>query len=115
MLTRGIVLAIGCGVLASGCVGGAGETEEIVDNLIRAGFPADDIAVVDGVVFVGRDAEVTLAASREMLEAPDTRDEQYRTTNTISPSLTKICINGAAFTGVFSTALDLAIQNYDQQ
>jgi len=71
--------------------------------------------VVDGRVYAGRDAEVSLAASREMLEAGDTTEEQYRTTNLVSTSLSKICINGSAFTGVFSTALDLAIQNYDEQ
>ena len=34
-------------------------------------------------------------------------EEQYRT-NKVSDSLSKICINGSTFTGVFSTALDMA-------
>jgi hypothetical protein len=65
-------------------------------------------------VYVGRDAEVSLAASREMLEAGSTTEEQYRTTNLVSTAVTKICINGSTFTGAFSTALDLAIQNFDE-
>jgi len=91
------------------------ESDEIVDHLVRAGFPAQDITIVDGVVYVGNDAEVTLAASREMAQAAASGKEQYRTTNLVSAGLTKICINGSTFTGVFSTALDLAIQNYDEQ
>jgi hypothetical protein len=90
------------------------ETQEIIDNLVQAGFPEDDITVFDGKVYAGRDAEVTLAASREMLEPGNTTEEQYRTTNLVSKMLTKICINGSTFTGVFSTALDLAIQNYNE-
>jgi hypothetical protein len=113
MFTRGIVFAAAA-TLAVGCAEQPDETREIVENLVQAGFPADDIAVVDGAVYVGRDAEVSLAASREMLQAGDSSEEQYRTTNLISTSLTKICINGSTFTGVFSTALDLAIQNYDE-
>jgi hypothetical protein len=97
-----------------GCAGQSDETQEIVGNLVEAGFPADDIMVVDGKVYAGRDAEVTLAASREMLEQGNTTEEQYRTTNLVSTSLTKICIDGSSFTGAFSTALDLAIQNYDE-
>jgi hypothetical protein len=113
MTTRGIVFAAAV-TLAVGCTEQPDETREIVENLVQAGFPADDIAVVDGVVYVGRDAEVSLAASREMLQAGDSSEEQYRTTNLISTSLSKICIDGSTFTGVFSTALDLAIQNYDE-
>ncbi|WP_305849505.1 zinc-dependent metalloprotease [Pyxidicoccus parkwayensis] len=90
------------------------EPREIVSNLVQAGFPADDIMVVDGKVYVGRDAEVTLAASRELLEQGNSTEEQYRTTNLVSTSVTKICIDGSTFTGAFSTALDLAIQNYDE-
>jgi len=110
-----IVTAVGCCVLASGCTGDSAETQEIVDNLVRAGFASDDIAVVRGIVYVGRDAEVSLAASREMLGGDDAGHEQYRTTNLVSTSLAKICIDGATFTGTFSTALDLAIQNYNER
>jgi hypothetical protein len=95
----------------------AGETQEIISNLGQAGFPANDIMVVDGVVYVGRDAAVSLQASREMLEVDSsTTDEQYRTTNLVSRNLANICINGAAFTSFsskFSSALNLAIGNYN--
>ncbi|WP_323394279.1 zinc-dependent metalloprotease [Myxococcus guangdongensis] len=114
MIARGIVLAAGCAALMLGCAEPPHESQEIVGNLVKAGFPAADIMVVEGRVYVGRDAEVSLAASREMIEAGGTSDEQYRTTNLVSRSLSKICINGSTFTGVFSTALDLAIQNYDE-
>jgi hypothetical protein len=118
MFIRRSVLAVS--LLAFGCTeqpsdtNGAGDTQEIIANLIRAGFPAGDLQVVDGVVVTGRDAEVSLAASREMLRTGESGKEQYRTTNLISSSLAKICVNGSTFTGVFSTALDLAIQNYDE-
>ena len=112
-MIRGIVFAAAAAGIV-GCAGQPSETQEIVDNLMQVGFPADDIEIVDGVVYVGRDAEVSLAASREMLRAGDASEEQYRTTNLVSPSLTKICIDGSTFTGAFSTALDLAIQNYDE-
>lgn len=113
-LARSIVaLAVG-GTLAVGCTAQPTESQEIVDNLLQAGFPADDIMIVDDAVYVGGDAKVTLAASREMLETTGTTQEQYRTANIIGTSVTKICVDAPGFTGVFSTALDLAIQNYDQ-
>ncbi|HWO18421.1 MAG TPA: zinc-dependent metalloprotease [Kofleriaceae bacterium] len=90
--------------------------EEIIDNLIQAGFPADDIMIVDGAVYVGRDAHVTLEASREMLESGDESAEQYRTTNLVGISITKICINPTtSFNSVsmLSQALNAAIDNYN--
>jgi hypothetical protein len=116
MFTRATVLAVSCGALAFGCSSeprdGAAETQETIDNLVQAGFPESDIMVVDGTVFVGRDAAVSLQASREMLEVGSTQEEQYRTTNLVSLAVRTICIEGAKYTGVFSTALDLAIENY---
>jgi hypothetical protein len=103
MSVRRIVLAAGFGVLGLGCTEPPNETQEIIDNLVEAGFPASDIMVVNGAVFVGRDAEVSLAASREMIRAANDSKEQHRTTNLVSTSLTKICIDGSTFTGVFST------------
>jgi hypothetical protein len=114
MFARGIALAVCCNTLVFGCVAQPYETQEITDNLVRAGFPVDDIMVVGGVVYAGSDVQVPLAASREMLQAADSSKEQYRTNNLVSTKLTKICINGTTFTGVFSTALDRAIQNYDE-
>ncbi|WP_323395268.1 M57 family metalloprotease [Myxococcus guangdongensis] len=113
MSAKSLVIAMGCAVLLLGCDGAPQESQEIVGNLLKAGFPADDIMVVEGKVYAGRDAEVTLSASREMLEPGDSRREQYRTTNLISASLSKICVNAPAFTGVFSTALDMALANYN--
>jgi hypothetical protein len=115
MRIRIIALAAGCAMAALGCAAQPDDAQQIIDNLVQAGFPRNDIMVVGGVVYVGRDAEVSLAASREMLRTGKTTKEQYRTTNLISTSLAKICVDGSTFTGVFSTALDLAIQNYDEQ
>ena len=117
MITRATVLAVSCSALAFGCSAGdpADETQEIVENLVQAGFPADDIMVVDGAVYVGRDAHVTLEASREMLETGDSRAEQYRTTNLVSGK-TKICINPTSSFNSYSklsAGLDLAIANYN--
>lgn len=118
MFTKAMVLAVSCGALTFGCssepTDGADETQEIIDNLGQAGFPANDITVVDGVVYVGNDAAVSLQASREMLEVSGSKDEQYRTTNLVSLAVRTICVDGSKYTGVFSTALDLAIENYTQ-
>ena len=77
MFSRGIALAVSCIALTSSCVLPADDTQEIIDNLVQAGFPRDDIMVVAGTVYVGRDAEVSLAASRELLQTGDSRQEQY--------------------------------------
>lgn len=113
-----VLFAMVCGVVAAlGCVGApeeVDETGEIVSNLVEAGFPRDDIMVVDGMVYVGRDAHVTLEASREMLVAAPGQ-EQYRTTNLVTNKI-KICLNpNAAFNSYsrLSQGLDLAIANYN--
>ncbi len=117
MRTRSFVLAVGCAALAFGCVGGSneGDTQEIIDNLISVGFPAKDIQIFDGKVYVGNDAEVTLQASREMLQS-DSSKEQYHTNNLVgggAPAI--ICVNGAAFTDpTLNAGLNLAIENYNQ-
>ncbi len=119
MFTRAIVLATAWAALPSGCASGpdpAEETQEVIDNLIEAGFRADDILVADGAVYVGRDALVTLEASREMLEPGDGTAEHYRTTNLVSTSLRKICINPTSAFNAYSRlsqGLDLAIGNYN--
>ena len=122
MFSRAMVFAATCCALTFGCgvdraADPAAETNEITENLLQAGFPADDIMVVDGVVYVGRDAVVSLEASREMLQVDDraSGEEQYRTSNLVSRTLRTICVNGAAFTGNFSTALNGAITNYNNQ
>lgn len=116
MNTRFTVLAMSMGAMAFGCVDQgsvADENQEIIENLKTAGFPESEIAIRDGLVYTGTDAHVTLAASREMIATDGSTQEQYRTTNLVGSSVTNICINGAAFTGTFSTALDRAIANYN--
>jgi hypothetical protein len=106
---------MGCSALLLGCADqrdSAGDTQEIIDNLVQAGYPSEDIQVVDGVVYVQQDAAVSLQASREMLQGSDGK-EQYRTTNLVSLSLGTICVDGSKLTGSFSTALDNAIANYN--
>ena len=115
------LLAALCGTLTLGTLGcgsadeADAQLDEIVANLAQAGFPADDIMVESGKVYVGRDAEVSLAASREMLALGDSTEEQYRTNNLVGANITKICINAPAYTGNYSAALDMAIQNYNEQ
>ncbi len=119
MSIRAVTFAISCSALAFGCgtdsrSSTADETQEIVDNLVQAGFPRNDIQVVAGQVYVGNDAVVSLKASREMLQGDSgTSEEQYRTTNLVSSSVTTICVDGSDFTGKFSTALNNAIDNYN--
>jgi hypothetical protein len=121
MTIKVLVFAATCSAFAFGCGAApsdsAGDNQEIIDNLVQAGFPIDDIQVYDGLVYVGRDAQVSLQASREMLQVDASADgeEQYRTTNLVSTAVTNICVNGAAFTGKFSTALTNAIANYNAQ
>jgi hypothetical protein len=98
----------------SGC-GPQAEQDEIVNNLIQAGFPSSDIQIIDGLVYTGWDAHVTLEASREMIQTPRTSEEQYRTTNLVSGK-TKICVNPTSTFNSYSrlsAGLDLAIANYN--
>jgi hypothetical protein len=98
-----------------GCTSSTDDTQEIISNLVQAGFPADDIMVVDGQVYVGRDAQVSLEASREMLIS-DGDKEQYRTTNLVSLSLSTICVDGSRLTKEpFNTAVNNALANYNNQ
>jgi hypothetical protein len=119
MFKKAAVLAVSCGALLAGCgVDEQSENDEIVSNLLEAGYQADDIMVVDGVVYAGRDARVSLAASREMLQSSGT-EEQYRTTNLVNPLLvTTICVNPTSTFNKYaqlSAGLDLAIENYNQR
>ncbi|HEX5754612.1 MAG TPA: M57 family metalloprotease, partial [Archangium sp.] len=114
---RKLSMALLAGVALVGCgVDPQVENQEIVSNLVQAGFPADDIMVVEDAVYVGRDAHVTLEASREMLQPGKESAEQYRTTNLVSTTVTKICINPTSTFNSYarlSQGLDLAIQNYN--
>jgi hypothetical protein len=114
MIKKATLFAAICGVMAFGCAP-QDETEEIVDNLVQAGFPSTDIQLVDGQVFVGWDAHVTLQASREMIQNVRTSEEQYRTSNLVSGK-TKICVNPTSTFNSYSrlsAGLDLAIANYN--
>jgi dual-action HEIGH metallo-peptidase len=117
MFKRAAVLVVSCGAVLVGCgTDPKSENPEIISNLIEAGFPADDIRVVEDAVYVGRDAHVSLESSREMLQPGQESAEQYRTTNLVGTSVTKICINPtSAFNSYsqLSAGLDLAIQNYN--
>jgi hypothetical protein len=94
---------------------------EIVQNLELAGYPTSEIDIDDnGVVIVGGDAVVSLAASREMIGLDghdghgDDQFRQYHTTNLVAGWVEVICVNGKAYTGTMSTALNGAIDNYNQ-
>jgi len=119
MFKKTAVFLVSCGAVLSGCgVDPQSENQEIISNLIEAGFPADDIMVVEDAVYVGRDAHVTLEASREMLQPGQGSAEQYRTTNLVSTSVTKICVVPTSQFNSYSrlsAGLDLAIDNYNSQ
>jgi hypothetical protein len=119
MFKKAAVVLVSCGALLSACGGEAqSENEEIISNLVEAGFPADDIMVADGAVYVGRDAHVTLESSREMLQSGKQTAEQYQTTNIVGTSVTKICIVPTSQFNSYSrlsAGLDLAIENYNSQ
>jgi hypothetical protein len=115
MLKKVAVLVVSCGALAGCGIDPELERQEIVSNLIEAGFPESDIQLYDGEVYVGRDSHVTLEASREMLQA-EPGEEQYRTTNLVGSSVSKICVNPTSSFNSYSRlseGLDLAIANYN--
>lgn len=118
MFKRAAVVVMSCGALLAGCDTDPNiENEEIISNLVEAGFPADDIMVSEGDVYVGRDGHVTLQASREMLQHGEGSEEQYRTTNIVNvPLIRKICVNPTStFSSYsrFSQGLDLALANFN--
>ncbi len=120
MFKRAAVLVVSCGAVLTGCGTDADprtENEEIIANLIEAGYPADAIMVAEGAVYVGRDAQVSLDASQEMLQRGEGSAEQYRTTNLVDTSIVKkICINPTSTFNSYSRlsqGLDLAIANYN--
>jgi hypothetical protein len=120
MFKKAAVLVMSCGAMLAGCgMDAQSENEQIIANLVEAGFPANDIMVAeDGRVFVGRDAHVTFESSLEMLEPGKQSAEQYRTTNLVSSSVTKICVIPTSQFNSYSrlsAGLDLAIENYNSQ
>jgi hypothetical protein len=119
MFKKTVVLVASCGALLAGCgTDQQTENEQIISNLIEAGYQANDIRVVDGDVFVGNDAHVTLEASLEMLQPVKDSEEQYRTTNLVGSGVTKICIVPTSQFNSYSqlsAGLDGAIANYNSQ
>jgi hypothetical protein len=118
MFKKAAVLVVSCGALISGCgTDLQSENEEIIANLVEAGFPRSDIMVADdGNVYTGLDIHVTLAASREMLEKPKETPEQYRTSNLVGTGVSKICVVPTTQFNSYSrlsAGLDLAIANYN--
>lgn len=108
----GLALTLGCTQLA--VLPPESELEETIGNLQKAGFRSDDISVIGGVVVVGGDAQVSLAASREMLDADESSKEHYRTTAGILRQSMIMCVDRSAVSGVIGEALALAVENYDQ-
>lgn len=94
---------------------GVDANEEIIANLVEAGYPRSEITVNEGMVYVGGDAHVTLEASREMLMTTPGQ-EHYRTRNVVSYTVRRICINP---TSSFANqtrlmqGLGLAIENFN--
>jgi len=117
MFKKAAVLVASCGALLTGCgVDQEAENQQIISNLIQAGFPENDIQIFDGRVFVGLDAHVTREASEEMLQTDQGIQEQYRTTNLVGTSVTKICVNPTSTFNSYSrlsAGLDAAIANYN--
>ncbi len=113
---RKLSMALLAGVALVGCgVDTDAENQEIVSNLLKVGYQADDIKIVDGMVYAGNDAHVTYEASLEMLQT-DGSAEQYRTNNLVGTAVTKICINPTSTFNSYarlSQGLDLAIANYN--
>jgi hypothetical protein len=113
-------MALLAGVALVGCGGidPQAEQQEIISNLVQAGYPRQDIMVHEGEVYVQNDAVVDLQASREMLQVTGTK-EQYRTSNLVDASVVKkICIVPTSqFNGYsqLSAGLDAAIANYNGQ
>jgi hypothetical protein len=117
MFKKAAVLVASCGALLTGCgVDPQAENEQIVANLLKAGYPQSEILIVDGVVYAGRDAVVDLEMSEEMLQTTGS-NEQYRTSNLVDVSSPrKICVvPTSAFNSYsrLSAGLDLALDNYN--
>jgi len=121
MFKKTAILVVSCGAVLAGCgTDLQSENQEIISNLEAAGYPASDIQVVNGDVYVQRDAHVTLEASREMIQTVKTSsEEQYRTTNTVDTSVVhKICIVPTTqfnSYSMLSAGLDAAIANYNNE
>jgi hypothetical protein len=118
MIPKGTLFVVSCSAFAFGCSAEPTPSQarqEIIENLLQAGFPTDDITVADGKVYLGGDAHVTLDASQEMIEPAGPGPEHYRAPNLVCGK-TRICINPTSTFNSYSRlsqGLDLAIVNYN--
>src|SRR5689334_2782589 len=114
-----LAILLPAALFATACVDGdQSPTDEIISNLEEAGFPADDIRVVDGLVYVGNDVQVTLEMSREMVgddegKTVDLETIQYTTRNLLSPNIKTICVLDTMGNATLTAGLNLAIQRYN--
>ncbi|HEX8705473.1 MAG TPA: zinc-dependent metalloprotease [Myxococcaceae bacterium] len=117
MFKKAAVVVASCGALLAGCgTEQMSEQEEIIANLVEAGFPENDIQIFNDKVYVGFDAHVDLVASQEMLQSGKETQEQYRTTNLVGTTVTKICVNPTSTFNSYtrlSQGLDAALANYN--
>lgn len=121
-MLKTLALCVPCAFAGTACIPDEmTPTEETVQNLLEAGFPADDIQVVGDDVYVGNDTLVPLETSRELRAAEDSEDGalvaletiQYRTRNLVSPSIKTICVLDVMGNRTLTAGLNLAISRYN--
>jgi opacity protein-like surface antigen len=116
MFKKAAVLVVSCGAVLAGCgTDVQSENEEIISNLVKAGYPRSELIISEDKVYAGFDAHVTLEASYEMLDSQG-GNEQYRTSNLVGTGVSKICIVPTSQFNSYSrlsAGLDLAIANYN--
>jgi hypothetical protein len=118
MFKRAAVIAVSCGALLAGCgTGPEAEQQEVISNLLGAGFAAEAITVVDEAVYLEGDVHVTLEASRELYQPERGTKEHYRVANLVDTNIVrKICLIPTSTFNAYSrlsAGLDAAIQNYN--
>ena len=117
MFKKAAVVVVTCGAMLTGC--GAdleAENQEIVSNLLKVGYQADDIMIVDGACTRGVTRPCPSRPPRRCCRTTSRAQEQYRTTNLVGTGVTKICINPTSTFNSYSRlsqGLDLAIANYN--
>lgn len=107
-------LVAGCADEAADQRGTTDEQRATIDNLIELGVPAESLELFDGAVRIGGDAEITLAASRELLGLDrGTTQERWVHPNRVGATITRICVDGTAFSGPFNTPLNSVLAAYN--
>lgn len=126
-------LALFGALLAAGCDDPEDfdETDEILENLVAAGFAEDDLEIREGTaigtelegggyafgepemqVLVGGDVHVTLDASREIANVDTQGFRHWRTPNLVNQN-TKVCLAKLKLPAAYATAVDQAVANYN--